>query len=84
MEFVSEPPRATNRKYAWDAIVATLVDNPGKWAVIDPVEGWTPSIQSAQSTSRNIRQGNVKGMPKGQFEAATRGNVVYARYKGDT
>lgn len=82
IEFVDEPPRHASYKYNWNEIIADLKGNPGRWAVItgNNVKG---TVSSANGTRHHINAGHVPGMPRGEFEATTRGNVIYARYVGN-
>lgn len=81
VKFVEDVPRDNQRKYDWTAITAALRANPGKWAIIE-ADGVKGTNTAAQATSRNIRNGRIKGLAKGEFDAMTRGNTVYARYVG--
>ncbi|MYT30490.1 MULTISPECIES: hypothetical protein [unclassified Streptomyces] len=87
VEFSGPPPAAhtTNTRHA--RIVAQLVNNPGKWAVI----GRYGSAASARSTALNIRTGKLAAYtPAGAFDAVARtvhsGDEsefrVYARFIG--
>lgn len=80
--FVDDIPRDSHRRYDWNTITAELRANPGKWGIVEPVEGTKSTTSSAQATSRNIRNGRIKGLSKGEFDAVTRGATVYARYVG--
>lgn len=68
------------RKYDWKKITDELRAHPGEWAVIDDENKHT--LAAAQGLAAVIRQGRHVGISKGEFEATTRMNVVYARYKG--
>lgn len=81
IEFVNSVPRDNHRRYNWDDITAQLKAKPGEWAIIE-AEGAKGTNSAAQATSRNIRNGRIKGIEPGEFDAVTRGSVVYACYKG--
>lgn len=67
-------------KYNWPKVVKDLRANPGTWAIVVKA-GEAPSKRAAQDVSRFIRKGS-KYMPKGEFDAVTRDDQVYAIYKG--
>lgn len=81
MEFVDDLPRNNKYKYDWPTITKELRENPGKWAVIDG-EGVRGNPASAQAVGRMIRKGGLSGIQEGEFDATTRGAVLYARYIG--
>lgn len=82
VKFVDSVPRNNRRKYDWNDISESLRANPGKWGIVE-AEGVVTTATAAQATSRNIRNGRIKGLEKGQFDAMTRGSTVYARYVGE-
>lgn len=55
-----------------------LKANPGTWARA-PRE--YKSESSAKNAAMNMRAGNVKGMPKGEFEVVSDGTKLWARYR---
>jgi hypothetical protein len=81
IKFVDEVPGDNHRRYDWKNITAQLKAKPGDWAIIE-AEGAKGTNSAAQATSRNIRNGRIKGIKAGEFDAVTRGSVVYARYIG--
>lgn len=81
IEFVDSVPRDNHRRYNWDNITAQLKAKPGDWAIIE-AEGAKGTNSAAQATSRNIRNGRIKGIAPGEYDSVTRGSVVYARYIG--
>jgi hypothetical protein len=82
VKFVDDLPRGKQRRYDWGEITKVLRDNPGKWAIIEPFDDKEVTPTSAQATSRNLRSGRFKGIAAGEYDAKTRGTVVYARYLG--
>lgn len=67
-------------KYDWYATAAALRNRPGEWAIVI-ASGEAHSKRAAQDVARYIRNGSGN-MPKGMFEATTRGDEVFARYIG--
>ncbi|MFC9768929.1 hypothetical protein [Rhodococcus jostii] len=53
--------------------------NSGRWAVW-PKELKNPA--TASMTAGNINRGKLVNFPKGEFEARSRGQVVYVRHVG--
>lgn len=69
------------QKYDWATKASELRERPGDWAIVVK-KGEAPNARAAQNVTRYIKQGS-RNMPKGQFEAETRGDVVYARFVGN-
>ena len=81
LRFVDDPPMPVRGKYDWKMITTELKANPTQWGVITG-DGTKGTVQAAQAAARNIRNGAVAGIKVGDFEATSRGTVVYARYVG--
>ena len=64
----------------WATTADALRNRPGEWALVVPA-GVAKSKRRAQDTARYIRNGS-RVMPKGEFDAVTRGDQVFAVYTG--
>jgi len=81
--FIDGVPGSTRSiKYDWATILRDFRENPGTWAVVGG-ENTANNPGAAQAVARNMRLGRVSDIKPGEFEATTRGTVVYARYVGN-
>lgn len=76
-----DPPTARqHRRISWVNETAELKEAPGRWAFLTTKN--TP--HGATSLVYAINVGQLKAFqPAGHFQAAARGNDVYARYLGE-
>jgi hypothetical protein len=68
-----------NAKWAWEA--NQLRKHPGRWAILATAKSALAAGQQANAVRKGIYQAF---RPSGEFEATNRGNLVYARYVGNT
>lgn len=76
-------PEPTGRQASygkWSVIADELRSHPGEWAKVDAAE----TVPSARNRQAAIRNGRLSGMPRGQFEAVTRGLDIWARFVGQS
>lgn len=64
----------------WRDRTKVCVDNPGRWCALVA----TGTQGEASSIALRLRRGIYKGLEPGDWEVATRGCIVYARYLGAT
>lgn len=81
LSFVEELPPDQSHNYDWAGVVAALKQHPGQWALLEGVAR-KPSKTGARYMMRCLKNGMVSGVEPGEFDAATRGDKVYARYLG--
>lgn len=78
------PPGKRSQRYPastgkWRAILDDLLSEPGRWALVDICR----SDHVAGSVAHSIRTGKMIPLTRGDFEATSRRDHVYARYLGD-
>jgi hypothetical protein len=79
IEFRDLPPRGQRQGVAWHYLLEPLLKRPGQWARIHIAE----SPDQAMNAQHNLHRRNVTiPMPAGDWEFASRGCEVYAKYKG--
>lgn len=74
------PANASGKPPKYATFFGELRANPGKWA---RWPGNPQTISAASSLATLVRQGKYATTKPGEFEAVTRGGVLYVRYVGD-
>ena len=82
IRLVDDIPKDSRRRYNWEHNIAKLKAANGGWGIVVPDDGVPNTNTAAQAVSRNIRNGRIKGIKPGEFDALTRGTTIYARYVG--